>query len=219
MFKTRLKNMKTLEELLYRFGSKKPFDKYGEFTKNGIKAYNRMYEFLCDISILTEINMRDICQKLDEISNKKYKLKDMSEIKTKKYNDYGEENEPNDVIESTPNATCPASTTTTCKPYWIIQKELEDELNKITNTQVETEYCEKGTVSRFCGKIIGYNMSYEDIISYISAQKHALRYNRGEILMYESCLFNLHNDNAYENIRSILKKIRMQIGLYRFPYY
>lgn len=77
MFKTRLKNMKTLEELLYRFGSKKPFDKYGEFTKNGIKAYNRMYEFLYDISILTEINMRDICQKLDEISNKKYKLKDM----------------------------------------------------------------------------------------------------------------------------------------------
>lgn len=62
-------------------------------------------------------------------------------------------------------------------------------------------------------------MSYEDIISYISAQKHALRYNRGEILMYESCLFNLHNDNTYENIRSILKKIRMQIGLYRFPYY
>lgn len=63
--------MKTLEELLYIFGSKKPFDKNGEFTKNGIKAYNCMHEFLCDISILTEIDTRDICQKLDEISNEK----------------------------------------------------------------------------------------------------------------------------------------------------
>ena len=63
--------MKTLEELLYIFGSKKPFDKNGEFTKNGIKAYNRMHEFLCDISILTEIDTRNICQKLDEISNEK----------------------------------------------------------------------------------------------------------------------------------------------------
>lgn len=61
--------MKTLEELLMIFGSNKAFNKKGEFTKNGIKAYNRMYEFLCDISVLTEINTRDICQKLDEISD------------------------------------------------------------------------------------------------------------------------------------------------------
>lgn len=61
--------MKTLEELLMIFGSKKAFNKKGEFTKNGIKAYNRMYEFLCDISVLTEIDTRDICQKLDEISD------------------------------------------------------------------------------------------------------------------------------------------------------
>lgn len=63
--------MKTLEELLMIFGSKKPFSKNGEFTINGNKAYNRMHEFLMDISILTEISTNDICQKLDEISNEK----------------------------------------------------------------------------------------------------------------------------------------------------
>lgn len=55
--------MKTLEKFLYLFGSKRTFD------KNGIKTYNRMYECLSDISILTEISIRDICRKLDEKSH------------------------------------------------------------------------------------------------------------------------------------------------------
>lgn len=33
--------------------------------------YHHMHKFLMDISILTEINTNDICQKLDEISNEK----------------------------------------------------------------------------------------------------------------------------------------------------
>lgn len=61
--------MKTLEELLQSFGSKKAFNKKGDFTKNGIVAYNRMYEFLMDISILTEISTEDIRRELDKISN------------------------------------------------------------------------------------------------------------------------------------------------------
>ena len=68
-------SMKTLEELLMIFGSKKPFDKNGGFTENGNKAYNRMQKFLMDISILTEISTDDICRKLDEISNENYNLK------------------------------------------------------------------------------------------------------------------------------------------------
>lgn len=64
-------NMKTLEELLMIFGSKKPFDRNGGFTKNGKKAYNLMNKFLMDISILTEISTNNVCRRLDEISNEK----------------------------------------------------------------------------------------------------------------------------------------------------
>lgn len=143
----------------------------------------------------------------------------MNKIETKICNDFMKAYEPDEVTGSAPYVMCSTSQTTICKPYWIIQKELEDEINKVIDTPVETEYCEKGTVSRFLGKIIGYNISYEDVISYKNIQEHTLHYDRGEILMYESCLFNLPNDNSYENIRSILKKIRKQIGLDTYKYY
>jgi len=63
--------MKTLEELLLLFGCRKAFDKRGNFTKKGIKAYNRMQEFLMDISVLTGFSTKDICRTLDEISDEK----------------------------------------------------------------------------------------------------------------------------------------------------
>ena len=61
--------MRTLEELLRNFGSKKAFNKKGDFTKKGSEAYNRMQEFLMDISTLTGIGTEDICRELDNICN------------------------------------------------------------------------------------------------------------------------------------------------------
>lgn len=107
---------------------------------------------------------------------------------------------------------------TSCKPYWIIEEELKKELDIVINSPVKTEYCKKGTVSRFRGKIIGYNMSYQDILAYKQTQEHTLRYNRAEILMYESCLYNLRYDNNYLNIRSIFIMMRKQIGSYVYSY-
>lgn len=73
----------------------------------------------------------------------------MSEIGTKFCNDFMKEYEPDEITGSAPNVMRPTSQITICKLYWIIQKELEDEINKVINTPVETEYCEKGTVSCF----------------------------------------------------------------------
>ena len=61
--------MKTLEELLQYFGSRKAFNKKGDFTKKGSEAYKHMQEFLIDISTLTGIGTEDICRELDNICN------------------------------------------------------------------------------------------------------------------------------------------------------
>lgn len=98
-----------------------------------------------------------------------------------------------------------------CKPYWIIRKEIEEEINTVINSPVETKYCENGTVSSFQGKIIGYNMSYEDILAFKKSTEDILHNYRCEIIMYESCLYNLPYDHRYPNIRSILKEMRKQI--------
>lgn len=65
--------MKTLEELLENFGCEGgAFDEKQLFTEEGSKAYNRLQEFLMDISVLTEISTEDICRKLDEICDINY---------------------------------------------------------------------------------------------------------------------------------------------------
>ncbi len=97
------------------------------------------------------------------------------------------------------------------KPYWVILQELDKDLDTLINSPITTEYCNKGTVSRLQGKIIGYNMKHKDIITYKQTQEHTLRHNRGEILMYESCLYNLPYNN-YENIRSIFINMWQRMG-------
>lgn len=61
--------MKTLEELLQHFGSRKAFNKKGNFTKKGSEAYKHMQEFLMNISTLTGIDTKNICRELDNICN------------------------------------------------------------------------------------------------------------------------------------------------------
>lgn len=106
------------------------------------------------------------------------------------------------------------------KPYWVIQAEAEKELDIVINSPVETKYNKDGTISRFRGKIIGYNLSYEDVCTYKRIQECNLRDLRCEIIMYESCLYNLPYDNRYPNIRSIFAEMRRQIAYYKsFKHY
>lgn len=59
-----------LDEILKKFGCKTTaFKKNGEFTKNGLKAYNKLIDLLGDISELTGISTSNIVNSLDEISN------------------------------------------------------------------------------------------------------------------------------------------------------
>lgn len=99
---------------------------------------------------------------------------------------------------------------TNYKPYWIIRDEVAQKLNTVLKQSIKTDHIENGTVSTFNGKIIGYNLSYEEIIAHKHALETELRNSWCEIGVYESCLYNLPYDN-YTNIRSIFKEIRSQI--------
>ena len=64
---------RTLEEILQHFfRCKKPFRKDGEMTQAGVRAYARLTELLYNISNLTEIDVNDIVETLDNIIDNKY---------------------------------------------------------------------------------------------------------------------------------------------------
>ncbi len=64
---------RTLEEILQHFfGCKKPFCKDGEMTQTGVRAYARLTELLYNISHLTEIDVNDIVETLDNIIDNKF---------------------------------------------------------------------------------------------------------------------------------------------------
>ena len=100
------------------------------------------------------------------------------------------------------------------KPYWVIREEIGKELDIVIKSPVETKNSKNGTISRFRGKIIGYNLSYEDVCTYKRIQECNLRDSICEIIMYESCLYNLPYDNRYPNIRVVFAEIRRQIGYF-----
>lgn len=69
--------MKTLEDVLQKLGSKKPFlnevkiDEDGHkqpFTESGSKAYEELTEILYAIGTLTNTDMNDIVEELDSIA-------------------------------------------------------------------------------------------------------------------------------------------------------
>lgn len=69
--------MKTLEDVLQKLGSKRPFlnevkiDEDGHrqpFTESGSKAYEKLTEILYAVGELTNTNMNDIIEELDSIA-------------------------------------------------------------------------------------------------------------------------------------------------------
>ena len=70
--------MKTLEDILIILGSKKPFRKkpikYDEemqdwLTESGHKAYNKLIDIVYTIGELTDTNMNEIVEILDQITS------------------------------------------------------------------------------------------------------------------------------------------------------
>ncbi len=70
--------MQTLEDVLNVFGSKKPFlkdkkrdeDGYSNpFTKSGSVAYEKLTNILYCVGKLTEIDVSEIIERLDDIAN------------------------------------------------------------------------------------------------------------------------------------------------------
>lgn len=66
--------MRTLEEIFqHYFGCKDAFDEHGEFTDEGIAAYNKLTDLIEDVCVLTEQDVStEMIQTLDEISDEKY---------------------------------------------------------------------------------------------------------------------------------------------------
>lgn len=69
--------MKTLEEVLQEMGCKNPFlndvkiDEEGyrqPFTVKGCKAYSKLVEILYAVGNLTEIDMSEVVERLDDIA-------------------------------------------------------------------------------------------------------------------------------------------------------
>lgn len=64
---------RTLEEILQHFfGCKKPFRTDGAFTCKGSIAYGKLTELLYNIGNLTEIDMNDIVETLDNITDNEF---------------------------------------------------------------------------------------------------------------------------------------------------
>jgi len=73
--------METLEDILKALGSCKPFlkkmiiDDEGHrfpFTKKGGRAYNKLTEIIYTVGNLTETDMNDVVEALDEIVTNEY---------------------------------------------------------------------------------------------------------------------------------------------------
>ena len=69
--------MKTLEDILRELGSKRPFlnevniDEEGHrqpFTDSGSRAYGKLVSILYDVGELTNTDMNDIIEELDDIA-------------------------------------------------------------------------------------------------------------------------------------------------------
>lgn len=64
---------RTLEEVLQDFmGCPNPFDEDGSVTEHGWKAYGRLTEMLYDIGNLTETDVTDMVETLDNIIDNKF---------------------------------------------------------------------------------------------------------------------------------------------------
>lgn len=73
--------MKTLEEILQEMGCKKPFlnnveiDEEGyrqPFTVKGNETYSKLIEILYAVGNLTETDMNEVVERLDDITNEMY---------------------------------------------------------------------------------------------------------------------------------------------------
>lgn len=64
---------RTLEEILQHFfGCKKPFRTDGELTCKGSAAYGNLVELLYNLSNLTEIDVNDMVETLDNIIDNQF---------------------------------------------------------------------------------------------------------------------------------------------------
>ena len=70
--KMRMPN-RTLEEVLQHFfGVKRPFNKDGDLTSGGARAYKKLIELLYNVGNLTSTDMNDIVESLDLIITEKW---------------------------------------------------------------------------------------------------------------------------------------------------